>query len=85
MSTRCSSPASRTRSRARACCSAEIVIEVTRQPSSPAAYSAKPPQPDPISRTCIPAARPAPSASRRYLFRWASASDCSGDANTALE
>ena len=49
-----SRPAARTRSRARSCCSFEIVIDVTRQPSSPAAYSANPPQPVPISRTCMP-------------------------------
>ena len=52
-------PASRTRSRASAYCSREIVIVVTRQPSSPAAYSAKPPHPVPISRTCWPRRSPA--------------------------
>ena len=31
----------------------------------------------------MPARRPAPSAMSRYLFRWASASDWSGDSNTA--
>ena len=58
---------------------------VTRQPSSPAAYSAKPPQPVPISRTCSPPRRPARSAITAYLFRCASASDWSGAAKTALE
>ena len=70
---------------ASSCCAFEIVIVVTRQPSSRAANSAKPPQPVPISRTCIPATSPARSAMTRYLFRWASASDWSGEAKTAHE
>ena len=41
-------------------------------PRSPAAWSAKPPQPDPISRTCMPGVQ-ARSAITRYLLRWASA------------
>ena len=55
MSTRWSRPAAWTRSRASSNCSREIVTDVTRQPSSPAAYRANPPQPVPISRTCWPA------------------------------
>ena len=70
---------------ASSCCAREIVTVVTRQPSSPAAYRAKPPQPVPISRTCWPRSRPAFAAMSRYLLRCASASDWSGVAKTALE
>ncbi len=60
-------------------------MPVTRHPSSPAAYSAKPPQPQPISSTCVPGPSPAFAASRAYLWRWAASRVDSGDGKTALE
>ena len=49
--TRSARPAARTRARRSACCSREIVVVVTRQPRCAAAWTAKPPQPVPISST----------------------------------
>ncbi len=73
------------RSVASRCWAGEIVIVVTRQPSSPAAYSANPPQPVPISSTCSPPVIPARSAMTAYFRRCASARVRPGRSNTALE
>ena len=60
-------PAAAARSRASAACSPESVSPVTRAPNSPAAWRAKPPQPQPISSTSVAGPRPSFSQMRRYL------------------
>ena len=71
-------PAAAARSRASAACSSESVSPVTRAPNSPAAWRAKPPQPQPISSTWLSGPRPSFSQMRRYLASWASSSVISG-------
>jgi hypothetical protein len=53
------------RARAYSSCARLSVRPVTRRPRSAAAYSAKPPQPQPISRTCSPGATPGGPRGRR--------------------
>ena len=52
-------------------CSLLMVRPTTLAPNVLAAYSAKPPQPQPISRSFWPGRRSIASASRRYLLCWA--------------
>jgi hypothetical protein len=51
-----------------------MVSPVTRAPRSPAAYSAKPPQPHPISSRCWSGTAPIRSSTLAYLRRCAVAS-----------
>ena len=83
--TRSSRPASRTRATATSCCSLEIVVVVTRQPRVLAAYTAKPPQPVPISTTWSPAAMSSFSQTSSSLAIDASSSVESRDSKTPQE